>query len=154
MTQREVAARPHVDQPRPFRWEGVDELAYKEDGSLFKSVTRRVLFDAETGQGVQVRYFEVGVGGHTTLEKHEHTHNVIPIRGSGACLVGRELFGLANNDLVHIPSWAWHQFRNTGDEPFGFVCMVSVDRDRPTLPTDEELQNLRSDPEIAAFIRG
>jgi mannose-6-phosphate isomerase-like protein (cupin superfamily) len=142
-----------VDQDEPFRWSGIDELAYKEDGSIFKSVTRRVLFDEETGQGVQVRYFEVGLGGHTTLEKHQHTHNVIPIRGVGACLIGDEVFDLAVNDLVHVPTWAWHQFRNMGDEPFGFVCVVTVDRDRPTLPAEDDLAALRSIPTVAEFIR-
>jgi quercetin dioxygenase-like cupin family protein len=148
-----MTARLHVGQPEAFRWEDVDELAYKENGAIFKSVTRRVLFDGDTGQGVQVRYFEVGPGGHTTLEKHEHTHNVIPIRGVGRCLVGIRVFDLAINDLVHVPSWDWHQFRNVGDEPFGFICMVTVDRDRPTLPTEGELAELRSIPEVAEFIR-
>ena len=64
MTQQELTARLHVGQPQAFRWDGVDELAYKENGAIFKSVTRRVLFDGETGQGIQVRYFEVGPGGH------------------------------------------------------------------------------------------
>lgn len=153
MTRAEMIARLVVDQPEPFRWDGIDELAYKEDGSLFKSVTRRVLFDDETGQGVQVRYFEVGPGGHTTLEKHEHTHNVIPIRGTGACLVGSEIHELAVNDLVHVPSWYWHQFRNMGDDPFGFICMVTIERDRPTLPTPEELDEMRTIREVAEFIR-
>ena len=30
-----------------------------------------------------VRYFEVGPGGYSTLEKHQHEHVVIPIRGRG-----------------------------------------------------------------------
>lgn len=30
-----------------------------------------------------VRYFEVGPGGYSTLEKHVHEHVVIPIRGRG-----------------------------------------------------------------------
>lgn len=145
--------RAHVDQPEPFRWDGVEELVYKTDDTTFRDVTRRVLFDAEHGQGVQVRYFEVAPGGHTTLEHHAHTHTVIPIRGAGSCLVGRRVFELELNDLVYVPSWEWHQFRATDDEPLGFLCLVTIDRDRPVLPTDAEIADLRSDPAVAAFIR-
>jgi gentisate 1,2-dioxygenase len=102
---------------------------------------------------MEVRYFEIDAGGHTTLEKHEHTHLVIPIKGKGACLVGDEVLPLAMHDLVYVPSWAWHQFRADEEEVFGFLCLVKVERDRPTLPTAEELSEIKSNPQVAAFIR-
>jgi len=102
---------------------------------------------------MEVRYFEVDAGGHTTLEKHEHTHLVIPIKGKGACLVGDEVLPLAIHDLVYVPSWAWHQFRAADDESLGFLCLVKVERDRPTLPTAEELTEMKSVPEVSDFIR-
>lgn len=37
--------------------------------------------------------------------------------------------------------------------PLGFLCLVRCDRDRPTLPTADDLAALRADPDIAAFIR-
>ena len=57
------------------------------------------------------------------------------------------------HDLVYVPAWAWHQFRADENETFGFLCMVKVERDRPTLPTQEELADMKSNPEVAAFIR-
>ncbi len=145
----------HVIQDEPLRWRNVEELVYKdEDGTAtFKDVTRRTLFGEETGNGMEVRYFEISAGGHTTLEKHEHTHLVIPIKGRGACLVGDQVLKLAMHDLAYVPSWAWHQFRADENEVFGFLCMVKVDRDRPTLPTPQELEIIKSNPEVAAFIR-
>ena len=50
-------------------------------------------------------------------------------------------------------SHAQHQFRAGDEEPLGFLCMVNADRDRPILPTDEELAELRRNPVVAAFIR-
>ncbi len=145
----------HVIQDEPLRWRNVEELVYKdEDGTAtFKDVTRRTLFGEETGNGMEVRYFEVDAGGYTTLEKHEHTHLVIPIKGRGSCLVDDQVIPLAMHDLVYVPSWAWHQFRADENEVFGFLCMVKVDRDRPTLPTPQELEIIKSNPEVAAFIR-
>lgn len=143
----------HRAQTEPFVWEGGDVLAYKESDGTFRSVTRQVLADAEHGQGSSLRYFEVGVGGHTTLEHHEHTHVVIPIRGTGAALIEDRVVPLALNDVVFVPSWGWHQFRNVGDEPFGFLCAVTAERDRPVRPTPEQIAAFEQDPAIAAFIR-
>jgi len=144
-----------VPQPEPFRWEGITELAYNQDpGSPFSQVTRRVLFDAPHGLGVQVRYFEVAPGGWSTLEHHGHAHEVIPIRGRGGVLVQDTVHHVAPHDLIYIPSWAWHQLRAEGEEPFGFLCLVTVERDRPVLPTPEDIETIAaSNPEVAAFIR-
>lgn len=143
----------HVAQPEPFRWHGVDLLDYKEEDGTFRSVSRQTLADADHGQGASLRYFEVGPGGWTTLEHHEHTHVVIPIRGSGSALVVDRVVPLALHDVVFVPAWGWHQFRAADDEPLGFLCSVTVERDRPVRPSDAQLAELRRDPAIADFIR-
>lgn len=143
----------HRGQREPFVWEGGSVLVYKEEDGTFCNVTRQVLSDVRHGQGTSVRYFEVGPGGYTTLERHEHTHLVIPIRGSGSALVVDRIVPLACHDVVFVPSWGWHQFRAAAEEPLGFLCAVTVERDRPVLPTDEDLVALRRDPDIRAFIR-
>jgi mannose-6-phosphate isomerase-like protein (cupin superfamily) len=116
------------------RWDGVEVLAYKAAGEApFKDVTRQVLFDDDR-IGAQLRYFEVSPGGWTTLERHEHVHNVLVLRGRGRCLVGDAVRDLALHDLVEVPPWTWHQFRAAPDEPLGFLCLVRQERDRPQLP--------------------
>lgn len=121
-----------------FHWDGVEVLEYKQEGSApFKDVTRQVLFD-DSALAAQLRYFEVAPGGWTTLERHEHVHSVMVIRGKGRCLVGEKAYDLANNDLVSVPPMTWHQFRAAADEPLGFLCLVNRDRDRPQLPSEDE----------------
>jgi len=116
------------------RWQGVDVHAYKEEGSApFRDVTRQVLFD-DVLVGAQLRYFEVAPGGWTTLERHEHVHNVVVLRGRGRCLVGDTVHELGVHDLVDVPPLTWHQFRAADDESLGFLCLVRQDRDRPQLP--------------------
>ena len=127
-----------------FHWEGVDVLAYKQEGSApFKDVTRQVLFDS-ADPPAQLRYFEVAPGGHTTLERHEHVHSVMVIRGRGECLVGERAYELGANDLVNVPPMTWHQFKAAPDSALGFLCLVPAQRDRPQLPTPEELENISS----------
>ena len=40
----------------------------------------------------------------------------------------------------------WHQFRATKGEPLGFLCMVNAERDKPQLPTPEDVARLREIP--------
>lgn len=126
-----------------FRWEGVPILAYKQDGSApFKDVTRQVLFESDA-LPAQLRYFEVAPGGWTTLERHEHVHAVMVIRGHGQALVGDRAYDIHLHDLVSVPPLTWHQFHASADEPLGFLCLVATNRDRPQLPAEHELEALR-----------
>lgn len=134
-----------------YRWERVDRLQYKDDGSApFRDVTRQVLF--EDAGGAEWRYFEVAPGGWSTLERHRHTHAVMILRGRGSCLVGTQVREIAVHDLVEVPPETWHQFRAAADSPLGFLCLVSRERDRPRLPGADDLAALRATPEIAAFL--
>ena len=137
---------------RDFRWEDVAELPYKEDKrALFKSITRQVLFSDPQLTG-ELRYFEIAPAGFSTLERHEHMHAVLVLRGSGRCLIGKKVVPLAVCDLVTVPAMTWHQFRATSTEPLGFLCMVNAGRDKPQLPTPQDLAELKQDAEIAAFL--
>ncbi len=136
----------------PSRWREVEVREYKAEGSApFREVTRQVLFD-DPALASQLRYFEVAPGGHTTLERHEHAHAVVVHRGAGRCLIGDRIYDLTEHDLVHVPALTWHQFRAGADAPLGFLCMVNAVRDRPQLPNADDLAELRTHPDIAAFI--
>jgi mannose-6-phosphate isomerase-like protein (cupin superfamily) len=144
----------HRKAEADHRWEGVTLLPYKEDArALFKTVTRQVLFE-DPAMHSELRYFEVAAGGFSTLERHEHMHAVLILRGRGHCLVGDEVRALETRDLVTVPPLTWHQFRATLGEPLGFLCMVNTERDKPRLPSPDDLARLREDPKVAAFLGG
>jgi quercetin dioxygenase-like cupin family protein len=135
-----------------LRWDSVGLHAYKEAGSApFKDITRQTLFKDESLAG-ELRYFEIAPGGHSTLERHAHVHAVMILTGKGRCLVGEEVRDVSAFDLVHIPPMSWHQFRAGPEEPLGFLCMVDRERDRPQLPSAENLAALRAHPHIAEFL--
>ncbi len=135
-----------------YRWEGIDTLPYKEDDrTLFKSITRQVLFADPQLHG-ELRYFEIEPGGYSTLERHEHMHAVLILRGRGHCLVGNQVRAVELRDLITVPPMTWHQFRAGVDEPLGFLCMVNAVRDKPQLPSAEDLAQLKSDENVAAFL--
>jgi mannose-6-phosphate isomerase-like protein (cupin superfamily) len=60
---------------------------------------------------------------------------------------------LSVNDLVSIPPMTWHQFHAATDEPLGFLCLVSRERDRPQLPGSDDLAALAERPGIADLLR-
>ena len=136
----------------PGHWQEVPVHAYKQEAGVpFKDITRRLLFSSPD-LACELRYFEMAPGGYSMLERHEHVHAVLILRGRGQCLVGDEVRAIAPNDLVYIPAMTWHQFRATEGEPLGFLCMVNAQRDKPQLPSAEELAELKSDPAIARFL--
>jgi len=125
-----------------FRWDGVDVHPYKETGSHFKSITRQTLAPGEYDLPTELRYFEILPGGHSTLERHDHSHLVVIIRGSGAVLVGDQVTEIGLHDIVRVPPQTWHQFRAVNDEPLGFLCIVHEERDRPHRPDEAEAADL------------
>jgi S-methyl-1-thioxylulose 5-phosphate methylthiotransferase len=133
-----------------FRWEGVEEREYKS-GTGWRGVTRHVLA-GPAGAAFQTRYFEIAPGGYSSLEKHEHVHVVMALRGRGRALIGREVVEMAPFDVVETPPLAPHRWVNAGQEPFGFLCTVDAERDRPQPLSDEELHALAADPRTAPFV--
>jgi quercetin dioxygenase-like cupin family protein len=130
------------DTAGQFHWQEVDTLRYKQEGSApFKDITRQVLF-APADQTTEMRYFEIAPGGYSTLERHEHTHAVLILRGSGTVQLGQERHPVAQNDLVTIDPLTWHQFQASTDAALGFLCLVSKERDRPQVPSEEERATL------------
>lgn len=136
-----------------YRWSGVDLKHYKEDGTHFRDITRQTLFSGENGQPCELRYFEIGAGGHSTFERHVHTHAVLILRGSGRVLVGDDICEIEAFDLVHVPSNTWHQFRADRGEALGFLCQVPCDRDRPARPDAHQQRELLRNDNIAGFAR-
>lgn len=136
-----------------FRWEDVPLLPYKEGDARFRGVSRQVLFGGEAGASSELRYFEIDPGGWSSLERHRHPHAVVVVRGRGRVLVDSRISEIEPFDAVEVPPGTWHQFRAASDATLGFLCLVDRERDRPETPTPDELEVLRRDPEVAAFVR-
>lgn len=143
----------HLTSTEAFRWEGIDVHPYKETGSHFRSISRQILFPGAHDLPVELRYFEIDVDGHSTLERHHHAHLVVIVQGSGEVLIRDRVEAFRPHDVIHLAPMTWHQFRANQGETVGFLCVVNQERDRPQRPTEEDLALLRSVPAVAQFIR-
>ncbi len=79
----------------------------------------------------EVRYFEITPGGCSSLEYHNHAHVVICIRGKGKLKLGKKYRILKYFDIAYIAPNEIHQLLNPFKEPFGFICIVDSERDKP-----------------------
>jgi quercetin dioxygenase-like cupin family protein len=144
--------------PHSYRWEGVEPAQYaagNTDGSgrSWRDTTRHIIKGREEGGAFDVRYFEVAPGGFTALECHRHIHSVICLRGEGYAVVGEDVLDVKPFDHVYVAPETPHQFVNAGSQPFGFLCIVDSDRDRPRALTQEELGRLQAHPVTGPRLR-
>ncbi len=150
MTQDETT--PILRRFCAFTWAQVPLHPYKSDGTApFRDITRQTLFTGPHHAG-ELRYFEMAANGYSTLERHEHAHGVMILRGAGQALVGATVYDVMPFDLVTVPPMTWHQFRANKDEPLGFLCLVNAERDKPQLPTEAQLAALKELPGVRDFL--
>lgn len=119
-----------------FRWDGREPVAYKLNEELpFRNVSRTELIGTRGERtAFDLRYFEIAPGGHSSLEKHAHTHVVIGVRGQGTLISGGNCLQVDPFDVAYVPPMHVHQLKNESTEPFGFFCIVDHERDRPIKP--------------------
>jgi S-methyl-1-thioxylulose 5-phosphate methylthiotransferase len=141
-----------------FRWEGVGEKPYKlaatdERGMSWRGVTRWALASAASiPSGFDLRYFELEPGGYSSLEKHRHVHFVVALRGRGRAVVGDAVFELEPFAAIYVAPLTPHRWLNAGAEPFGFLCTVDAERDRPQPLDDDEWESLQRNPATAPYV--
>lgn len=139
-----------------FRWKDVPLREYKDPAPHYRDVTRQTLLGTAEEQpalGFQLRYFEVAPGGHSTLERHQHPHAVVVLRGRGEVLLGETVEPVETGDCVYVAPQTWHQFLAPDDAPLGFLCVVDRDRDRPVRPDEDTLARLRALPGLGDKVR-
>jgi len=106
-----------------FDWENIPVERYNLPDS--KGVSRRILIgEGDDAPYFVMRYFEVEPGGCTSLDKHPHDHGVFILKGKGRVLLKDREFEVKFGDVIYISPGDIHQFKNTGDTPFGFICVI------------------------------
>jgi quercetin dioxygenase-like cupin family protein len=144
--------------PEAFGWEGVLAREYKAHegevrGMGWKGIKRYGLGRPPIiPTQFALRYFEIEPGGYSSLEKHHHVHLIVVLRGRGKALVGMRVFELQPFDLLYVPPDTPHRWINPYEEPFGFLCPVDAERDRPQPLSDAEWEALRQNPETAPWV--
>ncbi len=144
--------------PSTFSWKGVERREYKPLGDEgrgmgWRGVTRHTIGRPdELPAAFELRYFELEPGGYSSLEKHAHAHIVVAFRGAGRALIGDRVLDCVPFDALQVSPWTPHRWINEGLEPFGFLCTVDADRDRPAPLDDLEWEALLANPATAPYV--
>jgi quercetin dioxygenase-like cupin family protein len=101
--------------------EKVREYKVTQEGA-YKVKVRYLLHAGMGVERLQLRLFTIDVGGYTSLERHAHEHEVFVLRGRVLVRGGDKEVVVGSRNVIFIPSYEEHQFKNVGDEPVELLC--------------------------------
>jgi quercetin dioxygenase-like cupin family protein len=107
---------------RVFDHRDVEAVAAEEGASNLRI---RWLITKNTGaDNFAMRLFEMAPGGFSPLHEHPWEHEVYILEGEGVAvgMDGEKEF--REGTVVFVPAGERHQFRNTGQGPVRFLCMI------------------------------
>ena len=79
---------------------------------------------ADGAPNFSIRVFTIQPGGHTPHHSHDSEHLNYILEGSGEVLEGDRPRPVGVGDYVLVKPHEKHQYRNTGEIPLKFMCMV------------------------------
>ena len=98
------------------------------DGEKVLCVEKRLLVGPnDAAPNFSMRKFTVGADGNTPYHTHPWEHEVYVLAGQGEVRFAGGSQSILPGDFAFVPPNDEHQFANTGDEPFEFLCMVPLD---------------------------
>ena len=93
-------------------------------------VEMRMLVGRDDGApNFAMRHFSVAPGGHSPRHQHNYEHEVYVLEGRARVEQDDEFRDLESGDVVFVEPNTVHQFVNTGDTAFKFLCLVPVSFD-------------------------
>ena len=85
-----------------------------------------------------MRQFEVEPGGFTPKHHHPYEHEIFVIEGQGEVYENDQPHPIRAGDVVLVKPDDVHQFRNVGETPLKFLCLIPNAADnRPNVPQSE-----------------
>ena len=81
---------------------------------------------ADGAPNFSIRVFTLEPGGHTPHHVHESEHLNYILSGEGVAMEGETPREVKQGDFILVTPNELHQYRNAGDEPFVFMCMVTT----------------------------
>lgn len=105
-------------------WEVAAETIDDPDAS--GATMRWVISQQDGAESFAMRVVEISPSGHSPLHRHPHEHEVFIIKGKGALTCEGKETALIPGDVVFILPDEEHQFRNTGQDKFEFLCLIPV----------------------------
>ncbi len=104
-------------------YEAIDEQPVQMQGAEGCTV-RQLVSRSDGAPNFAMRQFTVAPGGHTPRHFHPYEHEIFVLAGDGEIWEGDTPHPLRAGDVILVKPDEVHQFRNTGNTPFKFLCMI------------------------------
>ena len=85
---------------------------------------RWLVGEVDGAENFAMRQFEVAPGGFTPRHHHAYEHEVFVLEGRGVVVENDHSHPLSPGDVVFVRPDEVHQFRNIGDVPLRFLCLI------------------------------
>lgn len=106
-------------------------LGTRLDNDQLKNAVKKVLISPTQGwEGYVMREFELGPGGYSPRHTHPWPHINYIIEGEGTLHLDGQDHQLEKGSFAFVPSDKLHQFTNTGNSRFTFICIVPEEGDK------------------------
>ncbi|MBN1607085.1 MAG: cupin domain-containing protein [Polyangiaceae bacterium] len=90
-----------------------------------QSAERRLVLGPDDGTPLMaLRVFTLSPGGHTPYHRHPFEHMNVVLEGQGVLHTSDGEHALTAGAMALVLPDELHQFRNTGETDFSFVCLV------------------------------
>ena len=97
------------------------------DGTNVRHAEKRVLVGPnENAPNFSMRKFTLGKGGCSPYHAHAWEHEVYMLSGKGEIRFAGGSQAIEPGDFAFVPPNDEHQFVNSGDDVFEFLCMVPL----------------------------
>ncbi len=102
-----------------------DSKIHKLEGDAVKNASMQVLVSPKDGwDGHVMRELHLEPNGYSPKHSHPWYHVNYVTEGSGSLLIGDKVYELTKGSYAYVPGDTLHQFKNTGDTTFSFICIV------------------------------
>lgn len=115
----------------------LSEVAAVEVPAGYKT-SMQVLISSEEGPHFAMRRFVIEAGGAMPLHTNTVEHEQLVLGGKAEVKIGNDIYHLKKDHVVFIPAGVPHYYKNTGDEPFEFLCLVPNKKDTIALVNDSK----------------
>jgi quercetin dioxygenase-like cupin family protein len=96
-------------------------------------ITKKMLISLEEAPNFAMRSFTIQPGGEMPNHTNRVEHEQYVLEGHAQIGIGDEVFEVKKGDIVFIPAEIPHWYKNIGDEPFEFLCLVPNKQDSTTI---------------------
>ena len=105
------------------KYDEVEKSEVADEGARKTSIRWLVGQDSDA-PNFFLRQLEVEAGGHTPFHNHPYEHEVYVLDGKGTLNTNDESIPLEKGSFALVMPGEDHQFENTGDSTFRFLCVI------------------------------